>query len=114
MVHFGQNQSPARLQVWYRFDLTEYSAFLLMFLNEIAETCFAAKKVETFLQLFCFSTLWCQLLVFAALTQGRFSTLSFCFSDEAWRLLPGETSINSRKNISVFYRRNIKKKVQSS
>ena len=49
-------------------------------------------------------------IIFAALTQGRFSTLSSVFSDEAWRLLPGETSINSRKNISAFYRQNIKKR----
>ena len=42
-------------------------------------------------------------IIFAALTQGRFSTLSFCFSDEARRRLPGETSINTGKNISLYF-----------
>ena len=49
-------------------------------------------------------------VIFAALTQSRFSTLSFCFSDEAWRPLPGETSINSKKHFFAFYRQNIKKR----
>ena len=51
-------------------------------------------------------------IIFASLTQGRFSTLSSVFfPDEAWRLLPGETPKNSRKkHLSVFCRQNIKKR----
>ena len=52
-------------------------------------------------------------VIFAALTQGRFSTLSFYFSDEAWRLLPGETSINSRKSIFLYLTGRTSKKESS-
>ena len=54
-------------------------------------------------------------VIFAALTKGRFFTLSFCFFDEAWRPLSGKTSINLRKNISPYFTgRTSKKKVQFS
>ena len=61
------------------------------------------------------SKLFMLTVIFAALTQGRCSTLSFFFSDEAWRPLPGEISIHSRKtSLRILPVEHQKEKVQSS
>ena len=48
-------------------------------------------------------------IIFCCFHSGSVFHPEFCFSDEAWRLLQGETSINSRKHISLYLKKNIYK-----